>query len=83
MSDDDTENADESLLSTTYDNSARPQTPVTLEYKLRQAPPKRIYQSSSGQITLTNEVLLSVKDHFKRPRTQEDRFDVYGKHVAM
>lgn len=83
MSDDGTENADESFLSATYENSPRPQTPVTSESKLRQRPPKRIRQSSSEQIALTNEVLLSVKDHFKRPRTQEDRFDVYGKNVAM
>jgi len=27
--------------------------------------------------------LLSVKDHFKQPRIKDDRFDVFGKNVAM
>lgn len=33
--------------------------------------------------TLTNEVLLSVQDHFKRPLPQDDRFDIFGENVAM
>nr|CAI5844844.1 unnamed protein product [Callosobruchus analis] len=28
---------------------------------------------------LTNEVLTSVKEHFKRPAPQEDRYDLFGK----
>jgi len=27
--------------------------------------------------------LLSVKDHFKQPQIKDDRFDVFGKNVAM
>lgn len=33
--------------------------------------------------TLTNEVLLTVQDHFKRPLQRDDRFDIFGKNVAM
>nr|CAI5857930.1 unnamed protein product [Callosobruchus analis] len=32
---------------------------------------------------LTNEVLTSVKEHFKRPAPQEDRYDLFGKTIAM
>lgn len=35
------------------------------------------------QEALVNEVLLTVKEHFKKPRTTEDRFDVICKTVAM
>lgn len=33
--------------------------------------------------TLTEDVLKTVNDHFKRPRGTEDRFDIYGKNVGM
>lgn len=33
--------------------------------------------------TLTNEVLLTVQDHFKRPVQQDDRFDIFSKNVVM
>ncbi|KAF5281599.1 hypothetical protein FQR65_LT02919 [Abscondita terminalis] len=32
--------------------------------------------------TLTDEVLRTVSDHFKRPKT-EDRFDVFGKNIGL
>lgn len=31
---------------------------------------------------ITNEVLTSVRDHFKKPPQQEDRYDYYAKTVA-
>uniref|UniRef100_A0A2S2QRJ1 MADF domain-containing protein n=1 Tax=Sipha flava TaxID=143950 RepID=A0A2S2QRJ1_9HEMI len=33
--------------------------------------------------TLTNKDLLCVHDHFKLPVQQDDRFDIFGKNVAM
>lgn len=33
--------------------------------------------------SLADEVLMSVKDHFKRPRIEEDRLDFYAKNIAM
>lgn len=33
--------------------------------------------------TLTNEVILSIQDHFKRPIQQNDRFDIFEENVAM
>lgn len=35
------------------------------------------------QEALANEVLLTVKDHFRKPVIKEDRFDMSGKTVAM
>lgn len=32
---------------------------------------------------MTNDVLLSVRDHFKKPSPQEDRYDLMGKSIAM
>ncbi|KAJ8882904.1 hypothetical protein PR048_014736 [Dryococelus australis] len=32
---------------------------------------------------MTNEVLLTVKGHFKRPSVPDDRIDVFGKSVAI
>lgn len=32
---------------------------------------------------LSNDVLVSVRDHFKKPRLQEDRYDLLGKSIAM
>ncbi|CAH1957912.1 unnamed protein product [Acanthoscelides obtectus] len=43
----------------------------------RSRPGKNNYDS------LTKDVLTTVQEHFKRPRTEEDRFDVFGKTVAM
>ncbi|XP_023228021.1 uncharacterized protein LOC111628457 [Centruroides sculpturatus] len=40
-------------------------------------------QSRVDQESLTNEILLTVKDHFKKPHVQNDRFDIFGKNVAM
>ena len=37
----------------------------------------------SEEAALQHDVLLSVQQHFKRPATIDDRFDVYGKNVAM
>ncbi|CAG4995274.1 unnamed protein product [Parnassius apollo] len=33
--------------------------------------------------TLTNDVLLTVQDHFKSPVQRDDRFNIFGKNVAM
>lgn len=47
-------------------------------------PPKRKSQShSSDSNNLCNDVLQSVKEHFKRPILKDDRFDVFGKNVAI
>lgn len=32
---------------------------------------------------LSKDVLLSVRDHFKKPQTVEDRYDFFGKTVAI
>lgn len=32
---------------------------------------------------LTNDVLVSVRDHFKKPVVQDDRYDLMGKSIAM
>lgn len=32
---------------------------------------------------LTNDVLVSVRDHFKKPVAQDDRYDLMGKSIAM
>lgn len=54
-------------------------TPLTTTQ--RPSPMKR--NSNTLDQTLTNEVLLSVQDHFKRPVPQDDHFDIFGKNVAM
>ncbi|XP_023311010.1 uncharacterized protein LOC111691845 [Anoplophora glabripennis] len=36
-----------------------------------------------SQDSLTNEVLTTVRDHFKRPYLQEDRFDIIAKSFAI
>ncbi|KAL4714322.1 hypothetical protein ACJJTC_009674 [Scirpophaga incertulas] len=43
-------------------------------------PPKR---KTTGVTDLSNEVLHSVNEHFKRPLLKDDRFDISGKNVAM
>lgn len=47
----------------------------------RSRPKKR--NSNALDPNLTNEVLLSVNDNFKRPIQPDDRFDIFGKNVAM
>lgn len=32
---------------------------------------------------LTNDVLISVRDHFRKPSPQDDRYDVMAKSIAM
>lgn len=41
-------------------------------------PPKKINEDK-----LTNEVLVSVNEHFKRPAPLEDRYDLMGKTIAI
>lgn len=48
----------------------------------RSRPPKRKGHSSHSR-DLSNEVLHSVNEHFKRPLLKEDRFDIFGKNVAV
>lgn len=71
-----TENTDESLLSPSIPNPILPQTS-----EIRRRPHGNTKQSN--QFALTNEVLLTVKDHFKQPQIREDRFDIFRKNVAM
>lgn len=69
----DTENINTSIFTTN--------TPVSILHQtqfIRQRPHRNILDQSA----LTNEVLLSVKDHFKRPQIKDDRFDLFGKNVA-
>nr|CAH7719029.1 unnamed protein product [Callosobruchus chinensis] len=40
-------------------------------------------QKPDEQSQLTKEVLATVNNHFKRPRTADDRFHIVGKNVAM
>lgn len=48
---------------------------------IRSRPPAR--PKAKDNIKLTNEVLTSVKDHFKTPRKPDDRFDAFGKMIAF
>ncbi|XP_033607839.1 uncharacterized protein LOC117282419 [Cryptotermes secundus] len=70
----------DAIISTRDENSSEI-TPVTTPLQSR--PPKRSSQVSLQQADLTNKVLLSVNEHFTRPKVQEDRFDIFGKNVAM
>ncbi|XP_060847738.1 uncharacterized protein LOC132927255 [Rhopalosiphum padi] len=45
--------------------------------------PPRAEKSKKNDAKLTTEVLVSVRDHFKRPKIEEDRFDVISKGFAM
>lgn len=47
----------------------------------RSRPKKRDFNTLDPN--LTNEVLTTVNDHFKRPIQSDDRFDIFGKNVAM
>ncbi|XP_023311338.1 uncharacterized protein LOC108911915 [Anoplophora glabripennis] len=49
----------------------------------------RSHRRSKGRVqtleqqVLENEILLSVKDYFRKPRLEEDRFDIIGKTIAV
>lgn len=61
--------------SSTFVQSLHPPTPS----RNRSRPTKRTLNSDS----LSEDVLLSVRDHFKRPAVPEDGCDVFGKMVAI
>lgn len=63
-----------------YENSSEPIPVNASTPTFRPRPPKR---TSKSQSDLTNSVLQSVQEHFKQPKLQEDRFDVFGKNIAM
>ncbi|GBP09543.1 hypothetical protein EVAR_76553_1 [Eumeta japonica] len=46
----------------------------------RARPPKR---KTTDATDLSNEVLHSVNEHFKRPLLKDDRFDIFGKNIAI
>ena len=73
----------ESPISSRNENSSEPVTPASTSQYNRPRPPKRRPESLSDQAALTKEVLLSVNKYFKRPAHEDDRFDIFGKHVAM
>ncbi|XP_024879150.1 uncharacterized protein LOC112459340 [Temnothorax curvispinosus] len=77
------EDADESPVCTKDENSSEPAacTSASTPQYNRPRPSKR--NLSSDQEALTNDVLLSINNHFKRPANQDDRFDIFGKNVAM
>lgn len=83
MPDDSTEETTQSPISTRDETSSEPiaGTSAPIQHN-RPRPPKRSLQLSD-QAALTNDVLLTVKDHFKRPINQDDCFDIIGKNVAM
>ncbi|XP_023241025.1 uncharacterized protein LOC111639383 [Centruroides sculpturatus] len=67
-----------SIIATQNDNLTElSDTPVQTRRSLH---PKR---SRVDQKSLTNEILLTVNDHFKKPHVRDDRFDIFGKNVAM
>lgn len=45
--------------------------------------PRNKGSSSNEEELLKREVLQHVNEHFKQPKPPEDRFDVFGKNVAM
>nr|CAI5851484.1 unnamed protein product [Callosobruchus analis] len=45
-------------------------------------PPRR-KRNASDSMDLSNAVLQSVNEHFKRPPVKEDHIDIFGKNVAM
>lgn len=56
-------------------------TTTPLSATQRSRPMKR--NSNTVDQTLTNKVLSSVQDHFKRLVQQDDRFDFFGKNMVM
>lgn len=44
---------------------------------------KKTIRKAEEQENLATEVLHTVQEHFKKPRVQEDRFDVIGKTIAI
>ncbi|XP_025420781.1 uncharacterized protein LOC112690888 [Sipha flava] len=37
----------------------------------------------NSEAALTKDVLLTVQNHFKRPASQDDRYDIFGKGVTL
>nr|CAI5836731.1 unnamed protein product [Callosobruchus analis] len=66
------------------DDSSSETVPCTSVQTVHPRPPRR-KQNAPDSMDLSNEVLQSVNEHFKRPPVKEDRFDiqVFGKNVAM
>lgn len=44
---------------------------------------RRAEKTKKNDATLCNDVLLSVRDHFKRPKIEEDRYDIIGRGFAV
>ncbi|CAH1955462.1 unnamed protein product [Acanthoscelides obtectus] len=92
--DEDSENEDESQAETLNTDAHSPQTePETQDStektssvasgsQFRHRPTPKS-QKPDDQTQLTKELLATVNNHFKRPRTADDRFDIVGKNVAM
>ncbi|CAH1987094.1 unnamed protein product [Acanthoscelides obtectus] len=92
--DEESENEDESQAETLNTDAYSPQTePETQDStektssvasgsQFRHRPTPKS-QKPDDQTQLTKEVLATVNNHFKRPRTADDRFDIVGKNVAM
>lgn len=77
---------DDSLESPQQSSNTDPQSPLELcnESDNERNTPTPIHRPRpTRKNTLTDEVLRSVNDHFKRPRNVDDRFDVYGKNIGM
>ncbi|XP_049944318.1 uncharacterized protein LOC126426446 [Schistocerca serialis cubense] len=69
-----------------------PQTPITEEpsetneslQNSKELPISRPnFAKKEKSVELTNDVLLSVRDHFKKPSPQDDRYDLLGESIAM
>lgn len=56
-------------------------TATVSQFRLRPTPKRNLVQDE--QANLTKEILTTVNNHFKQPRVADDRFDIYGKNVAM
>lgn len=72
------ENTNESHFSSNIEELTTPQIS-----EIRRRPHRNAQKSTLNHTELTNEVLLTVKDHFKQPQIRDDRFDVFGKNVAI
>jgi hypothetical protein len=78
VSQDNTEDATwiENVREATADQSISTVTP-------QRSPPNKRHLQETQEQSLTDEVPHTVKEHFKSRRVAEDRFDVFGKLVAM
>nr|CAI5867244.1 unnamed protein product [Callosobruchus analis] len=78
------ENENESVDSPSQesDDSSSETVPCTSVQTSHPRPPRR-KRNASDSMDLPNAVLQSVNEHFKRPPVKEDRFDIFGKNVAM